>query len=114
VRTGPESDEYVIKTGRIRSGGEAFCWSVLNERTGPWQIVIDACDFGDPRQMITIREAGTDNQDRMTYTLRNRDRYLTYDPLGDDGFTAQDLGGREPDSTYVFIDRGASTIPTLG
>jgi hypothetical protein len=114
VRAAPEGDEYVIKTGRIRSGGEAFCWVVQGDGTAPGKVVIDACDLGDPRQMITIKEAGKDNQDRMTYTLRNGDRYLTYDPLGEDGFAAQDLGGKDPESTYVFIDRGESTIPELG
>jgi hypothetical protein len=76
--------------------------------------VADGCDLGDPRQRITITEAGEDVQERMTYTLRNGDRYLTYDPQGEDGFAAQDLGGKKPESTYVFIDRGDATLPTFG
>jgi hypothetical protein len=113
-RDGSEGDEFLIRTGKIRSGGESDCWSVGADDGGPGEVVTAACDFGDQRQRITIEEAGKDNQDRMTYTLRNGDRYLTYDPQGQDGFAAQNIGDDNPDTTYVFIDRGESTIPTLG
>ncbi|MCA2215128.1 hypothetical protein [Jidongwangia harbinensis] len=113
-RDGSEGDEFLIRTGKIRSGGESDCWSVEADDGGPGEVVTAACDFGDQRQRITIEEAGKDNQDRMTYSMRNGDRYLTYDPQGQDGFAAQNIGDDNPDTTFVFIDRGESTIPTLG
>jgi hypothetical protein len=113
-RVEPDGDEFLMQTGKIRVGGEPDCWSVEADGGGPADIVTAACDFGDRKQRITITEAGRDNQDRMTYTLRNGDRHLTYDPVGEDGFAAQNLGGEPSQSTYVFIDRGESTIPELG
>jgi hypothetical protein len=113
-RVEPDGDEFLMQTGKIRVGGEPDCWSVEADGGGPADIVTAACDFGDRKQRITITEAGYDNQGRMTYTLRNGDRHLTYDPVGEDGFAAQNLGGEPSLSTYVFIDRGESTIPELG
>lgn len=110
----PDSDRYVIKTGKIRSGGEAFCWSVRANESTPSTIVTAACDYGDARQIFTVTEAGEDNQERMTYVIRNGDQHLTFDPVGEHGLIARDLGDTPPDTTYVFVDRGASTVPELG
>ncbi len=107
-----DGNEYAIRTARLRSGGEAFCWQVRDGGSGPGTIVAAACDAGDLAQRFTLAERGEDNQGRMTYAIRNGENAVVYDPRGDgDGLVVRAPGEQMPDTTYVLIDRGAAELP---
>jgi len=104
-------DEYLIKTGKLRSGGAALCLSVRTNGTNPLTVVTAACDPTDDAQLFTFHQNGKDNQNRMTYAIENRSAFLQWFPNGNSGLIAEEIGDATLNTTFVLIDRGPSTIP---
>ncbi|BFU42844.1 hypothetical protein [Krasilnikovia sp. MM14-A1004] len=111
VPTAPGSSEHLIKTGKLTAGGEPYCVRVRNNGSNPLTVVTAACDASDPAQRFVFAEHGRDNQQRMTYAVRNGDAYLRWNPTGTSGLIAEEIGDGTLDTTFVLIDRGAATLP---
>jgi hypothetical protein len=107
----PGSSDYLIKTGKLRKGGEALCLKVRSNGSDPLTLVTAACDSGDRSQVFTFVDKGKDNQGRRTYGISNEDAYLQWDPNGSSGLIAEELGDAKLNTTWVAIDRGKSTVP---
>ena len=103
--------EYLIKTGKLRSGGAALCLSIRSNGAKPLTVVTAACDPADDNQRFTFHENGKDNQDRMTYAIDNQSAYLQWFPNGTSGLIAEETGDAALNTTFVLIDRGPSTVP---
>jgi len=103
--------EYLIKTGKLRSGGAALCLSIRSNGAKPLTVVTAACDPADDNQVFTFHENGKDNQDRMTYAIDNQSAYLQWFPNGTSGLIAEETGDAALNTTFVLIDRGPSTVP---
>jgi len=113
VRNSPTSKDYLIKTGKLRKGGEALCLKVRSNGSDPLTVVTAACDSGDRTQLFQFDNEGRDNQGRTTYGIRNDDAFLQWNPTGTSGLIAEELGDAKLNTTWVAIDRGKSTVPAL-
>jgi hypothetical protein len=111
--TSPGGKEHLIKTGKLRAGGEALCLKIRNNGSSPLTVVTAACDAGDKTQLFLLDKSGKDNQGRMTYAIRNGDAFLQWNPTGTAGLIAEELGDAKLNTTFVMIDRGKSTVPQL-
>ncbi|GAB1693971.1 hypothetical protein [Krasilnikovia sp. M28-CT-15] len=111
VPIAPGSSDHLIKTGKLTAGGEPYCLRVRNNGSNPLTVVTAACDVRDAAQRFVFDERGRDNQQRMTYGVRNGDAYLQWNPTGTSGLIAEELGDGPLDTTFVLIDRGAATLP---
>ncbi len=113
VPTGPDSKKFLVKTGKLRSGGEALCAQVQGNGSNPLTLVTKACDAGQKDQLFKFDENGRDNQDRMTYLISVDGLYMRYDPDGPPGtgLIVQEPGEGDDLTSFVVIDRGKATIP---
>jgi len=109
----PSGSKRLIKTGTLRAGGEALCLKVRSNGSNPLTVVTADCDASDKAQLFTFDKEGKDNQDRMTYAIRNGDAFLHWNPTGTAGLIAEELGDAKLHTTFVAIDRGKSTVPAL-
>jgi len=105
------SGAYLIKTGKLRSGGAALCLQVQSNGSNPLTVVTAACDPADDTQLFKIEQHGKNDQKRMTYAIQNRGAYLQWNPTGPSGLIAEELGDATLGTTFVITDRGASTVP---
>ena len=85
VPKSPGSKQFLVKTGKLRSGGEALCLQVQSNGSDPLTLVTKACDAGQKDQSFSFDENGRDNQDRMTYLISVDGLYMRYDPDGTPG-----------------------------
>jgi len=113
VRNSPGSKDYLVKTGKLRKGGEALCLKVRSNGSKPLTVVTALCDAGDRTQLFQFDNEGKDNQGRTTYGIRNGDAFLQWNPTGTRGLIAEELGDAKLNTTWVAIDRGKSTVPAL-
>ena len=115
VPKSPGSKQFLIKTGKLRSGGEALCLQVQSNGSDPLTLVTKACDTGEKDQSFKFDENGRDNQDRMTYLISVDGLYMRYDPNGPagTGLIVQESGEGDDLTSFVIIDRGKATIPAL-
>ena len=108
VPAAPGSQDFLIKTGQLRRGGEALCLQVKRSA-----VVTAACDAADRAQIFRFDNLGKDNQGRTTYGISSQGAHLQWDPNGTRGLIAEEVGDAPLDTTWVAIDRGASTVPVL-
>lgn len=116
VPTAPGSKKYLLKTGKLRSGGEASCFQAQDNGSDPFTLVTEACDASEKDQLFSITEAGRDNQDRMTYEMSVRGLHLFYSPqgeFGEFGLILRNVELADERTTFVLIDRGKATLPTF-
>jgi hypothetical protein len=115
VPKSPGSKQFLVKTGKLRSGGEALCLQVRSNGSDPLTLVTKACDAGRKDQSFRFQENGRDNQDRMTYLISVDGLYMRYDPDGPPGtgLIVQESGEGDDLTSFVIIDRGQATIPSL-
>lgn len=113
VPTAPGSKKYLIKTGKLRSGGEALCMQVHSNSSNPLTLVTAACDTSEKDQLFTFEENGRDNQDRMTYLIQVNGLYMHYSVDGEYGLIVQESGEGDDLTSFVLIDRGKATLPTF-
>jgi len=110
VPRGGGAKERLIKTATLRTGGEPLCLQVRSNGDDPLIVVTAACDAGEPTQLFTFEAAGTDDEGRTTYAVRNRDAFLQWHPLGDFGLVAEELGDSPLETTFTLQDQGAATL----
>jgi hypothetical protein len=110
VPKGRGAKERLIKTGTLRAGGRPFCLQVSGG-TVPPMVVAAACDAGEPAQLFTFEPAGRDDEGRTTYTVRNRDAFLQWHPLGAAGLVAEKPGAGSMETTFSLQDQGAAALP---
>jgi hypothetical protein len=113
VPTAPGSKKYLVKTGKLRSGGEALCLQVQNNGSDPLTLVTKACDTSEKDQLFAFEENGRDNQDRMTYRIQVNGVYMHYSPDGQFGLIVEESGEGDDLTSFVLIDRGKATLPTF-
>lgn len=113
VPTAPRSGKYLIKTGKLRTGGEALCLTVRGNGSNPLTLVTAACDAAEKDQQFTFQDNGRDNQDRTTYLIHVDGAYLRYDPDGRYGLIAEESGEGDDLTSWVMVDRGAAGLPDL-
>jgi hypothetical protein len=113
VPKSPGGKQFLIKTGKLRSGGEALCLQVQSNGSDPLTLVTKACDAAEKDQSFKFDENGRDNQDRMTYLISVDGLYMRYDPNGPPGtgLIVQESGEGDDLTSFVIIDRGKATIP---
>jgi hypothetical protein len=105
-------NQYLIKTGTLREAGAALCLSVRSNGANPLTVVTATCAPADNSQLFTFEQNGKDEQNRMNYGIANNGSvYLQWSPTGNSGLVAQETGGYLPDTTFVLVDRGPSTVP---
>jgi len=110
VPTPAARDQYLIKTGALRQGGKALCLSRRSNGTQPVTVVAATCESGDDSQLFGLDPNGEDEQNRANYAIGADSVYLQWDPGGKSGLVAAETGGYLPDTTFVPIDRGPSTV----
>jgi hypothetical protein len=106
--------ERLIKTGKLRTGGEPLCLQVHANGADPLTLITAPCDAGDPTQLFLFEPSGEDEEGRTTYGVRNRDAYLQWHALGATGLVVEELGDSELDTTFSLQDQGAATLPKAG
>jgi hypothetical protein len=104
------SKEYLIKTGKLRQGGEPSCLTVRGNGSKPLTVVTAACDAAADAQLFTFDPHGKDRQGRLTYGIRNRDAFLQWRRTGGYGLIAEELGDGPLETTFVLVDRGAASV----
>jgi hypothetical protein len=102
--------DYLIKTGKLRQGGEPSCLTVRGNGSKPLTVVTAACDAAAATQLFTFDPHGKDRQGRVTYGIRNRDAFLQWRRTGGYGLIAEELGDSPLETTFVLVDRGSSTV----
>ncbi|MFL6114223.1 MAG: hypothetical protein ACJ786_23120 [Catenulispora sp.] len=111
--TTSSGDVYQILTAKLRTGGQPLCLAVQANGSKPLTVVTAACDTGASDQLFVLHEQGKDNQGRTMYGIENQAAFLQYDPDGNSGLIAEELGDAPLDSTWVLIDNGPATLPDL-
>jgi hypothetical protein len=76
-------------------------------------VVATACNWAAPSQLFSFYDKGKDNQGRTMYGIENQAAFLQYNPNGNSGLIAEELGDAPLDSTWVLIDNGPATLPDL-
>jgi hypothetical protein len=107
------STEFLIKTGKLRSGGEPLCLQVQGNGSNPLTLVTKACDAAETNQLFKFDENGPDKQDRMTYLISVDGLYLHYSPGGRYGLIVEEPGEGDDLTSFVIIDRGGAALPAL-
>jgi hypothetical protein len=112
VPVAPAGQQFLIKTARLRAGGEAYCWQVRDSETNPPATVhTAACDAGDAKQLFRFTPLERDNQGRRTYAIDNDEDYLQYQPTGESGLVAKLHRDDQLETTFVLVDRGPAELP---
>ena len=106
--------ERLIKTGTLRNAGEPFCLQVASNGADPLTVVTAACDAGEPAQLFIFDAVGKDREGRTTYSVRNRDAFLQWHPLGGLGLIVEELGDSQLETTFALQDQGAAALPEAG
>ncbi|MEU4428499.1 hypothetical protein AB0F81_48440 [Actinoplanes sp. NPDC024001] len=107
VRVG--GDQFLIKTGKMQRGGEAFCLKVHSPGASQaLRLKIAACDAGDREQVFTF-PAATDGSGRLIEVAG----LYAFAKAGDPDVVVEEAGeGDFP--AFTVVDRGRATIPRLG
>jgi hypothetical protein len=113
VPTTPKGTTYQIRTGKLRTGGEALCLQVQNNGSNPLTLVTKACDTSQKDQLFAFQDNGRDNQGRTTYLIHSDGVYLHYNPDGRYGLIVEESGEGDDLTAWVLVDRGAATLPAL-
>jgi hypothetical protein len=113
VPTAPRSKTYLMKTGKLRSGGEALCLQVQGNGSNPLTLVTKACDAANKDQTFAFQDNGRDNQGRTTYLIHVDGVYLHYSPDGRYGLIVEESGEGDDLTSFVVVDRGTASIPAL-
>ena len=107
--TAGDGDTYLLKTGKLRAGGEAYCLTVASGGTGhPLQVKIAACDTSERDQRFSF-PAGK-NGDTL---LMEAGGVFVHQWSGTDRIVAQESGEGDDLTAFVLTDRGKATIPAL-
>ncbi len=112
-------ETFWIRTATLRAGAEAWCLAVKQNGAEPMSVVTAGCDAADRAQSFTFGESGRNSEGNMRYTVGNGpNTYLVLDPEGEidpggGGLVARDIGDERPDTTFLLVDRGKASMPTL-
>jgi hypothetical protein len=106
--------ERLIKTGTLRRAGEPFCLQVSSNGADPLTVVTAACDAGEQAQHFTFEATGRNAEGQPVYSVRNRDAFLQWHPLGGIGLIAEELGDSRLETTFTLQDQGAANLPEAG
>jgi hypothetical protein len=115
----PDSTTYLIKTAKLREGGEASCLAVRTNGAKPMSVVTAACDVGAAAQLFEFVDSGNNAEGNPTFAIRNGERtYFVLDPLGEidpggGGLVAQDIGVETLDTAFLLVDQGKASLPNL-
>ena len=105
----PGSEKFMIKTGKLRSGGETWCLAVHSPgRSEPLRLRAAACDAGDRDQIFTL-PAATGHPGRY---LEVAGLFALADP-GDGRVVVQESGEGDAMTAFTVADRGEADIPAL-
>ncbi|MBB2946586.1 hypothetical protein FB565_006354 [Actinoplanes lutulentus] len=119
--TTPGGDEFQIRTGKLRAGGEALCVSAkLGAGGKPGTVVTAGCDAGAGDQVFRFRRTGESNG-KPTYTIRTGSTtYIIQDPTGEIAGTGVGVaavtigeGTADIDTPFVIADKGKASLPSL-
>jgi hypothetical protein len=105
---------YQILTAKLRTGGQPSCLAVRADGSKPLTVVTAACDAADQAQLFVWHNEGRDNQGRTMYGIENQSAYLQWNPQGNSGLIAEELGDASLDTTFVVIDHGKADLPQPG
>lgn len=117
----PGGDQYLIRTAKLRKGGEPLCLSAkLGSGGAPAAVLTTACDASAADQLFRFRKTGESNG-KPTYTIRTgKDTYIIQDPTGKiastgTGVAAVSIGEGTPDidTPFVLADKGKASMPAL-
>ncbi|MEV6298617.1 hypothetical protein AB0M02_04345 [Actinoplanes sp. NPDC051861] len=105
----PGSEKFMIKTGKLRTGGETWCLKVHSPGgSEPLRLRTDACDAGDRDQIFTLPAA----QNEPGRYLEVAGLFALATP--DDGqVVVQESGEGDAMSSFAVVDRGRASIPAL-
>jgi hypothetical protein len=107
----PVGDKYQIKTAKAGAGGEPSCMGIKNNGSAPLTVVAAACDTSRAGQLFTIARQKAKANGDPTYAISNQGAFLQEFPSG---LIAEELGDAPLKTTYVFVDNGPATLPSLG
>ncbi|MFG1607585.1 hypothetical protein [Actinoplanes sp. NPDC049265] len=111
VPTAPGSDQFMIKTGRLRVGGEALCLGVRNNGTSSLTVQSTACDASRSAQKFTFEPAGRNDSGRDLYYIGNRGAHFRITQAG--ALIVEETGDGPAPAAFALLDRGPSQLPDL-
>ncbi|WP_433826957.1 hypothetical protein ACQP2E_33325 [Actinoplanes sp. CA-015351] len=103
------AEKFLLKTGKLRAGGEAYCLQVHSPGgSRSLQIKIEACDASEKDQIFTFPEAAADSPGRLIevaglFVQTTKEGEVIAEESGDNGFL----------TNYAVEDRGKANIPAL-
>ena len=105
VETRPDSDRYLLKTGKLVKGGEPYCLQVKANGSNPLTVVTQACDAGKITQQFRFQRL------KGAYLISSDGVYLTWRPKAKFGLIAEESGEGDDLTSWRLRDRGAAGIP---
>ncbi|MEU4687822.1 hypothetical protein [Actinoplanes sp. NPDC023714] len=106
----PSGPGFLLKTGTLRTGGEAYCLQV-NAPGGanPLRLRTEACDAPEKDQIFTFPEPPADSPGRL---IEVAGLFALAAPEGD-RVIVQEAGEGDFMTNFKVADRGKATIPAL-
>jgi hypothetical protein len=114
VPTRPGGDGFLLKTGKLRSGGAALCLMVKDNGSDPLTLATRACDAGEKDQTFTFTAEGKDGRGGTVWLIGVAELYLHWTPGGRYGLIVQESGEGDDLTHWVLVDRGPAGLPTPG
>ncbi len=108
VPTGEAEGTYLVKTGRVRVGGEASCLAAGTGTGDPQGVAGVACDVSDAAQVWRFEPTGR-SDGRPTYRIVNGDELALI--VDDDAQVLLARAGRS--LPFLLPDQGPQQLPSL-
>jgi hypothetical protein len=107
----PAGSGFLLKTGALRAGGEAYCLQVHSPGgSNPLQLKIAGCDTSEKDQVFTFPEPPADSPGRL---IEVAGLFALAGPEGDK-VIVQEAGEGDFMTNFTVTDKGKANIPTLG
>ncbi|WP_157435178.1 hypothetical protein [Actinoplanes missouriensis] len=105
----PGAEKFLLKTGTLRSGGEAYCLQVRSPGgSNPLQLAIEGCDASEKDQIFTFPVAA----DRSGRHVEVAGLFTLAGGTDPDAIV-QESGEGDGLTSFTVVDRGAANIPAL-
>ncbi|BBH64387.1 hypothetical protein ACTI_10720 [Actinoplanes sp. OR16] len=106
----PSGGGFLLKTGTLRAGGEAYCLQVHSPGgSNPLQLKIQACDAAEKDQVFTFPEPPADSPGRL---IEVAGLFALAGPEGDK-VIVQESGEGDFMTNFSVVDKGKAAIPAL-
>ncbi|MBB2942184.1 hypothetical protein FB565_001897 [Actinoplanes lutulentus] len=109
VPISPGAEKFLLKTGKLRAGGDTYCLQVHSPGgSQSLQIKIESCDASEKDQIFTFPAPAADSPGRLIEVAG-----LFVQTTKEGKVIAEESGDNEFLTNYAVEDRGKSNIPAL-